>query len=644
MACNQQILGYSNVSASQACRNYYVNPTSFSLDGQLGDDPNLVLNKIIYQDNTCSVQGLSGWYSDGFVVRFYTPNNLQKSENCGKTNLFKYCCDGRLFNLENIGDFSGGLPQGISLYLTISNNINQFTGCFESVFEEGTPLDYNIVEYINGPYTNCQTCLSTNDPVCLLSAGTYEFKSCTTNDIKYFDITTNYLFYQGAVVEYSGSCYYLVSASTITPEFSFSAITYSGCGDSNCIPTPPPTPITSIYAIDCCGGKLYKLTSGQQRIVGDVYSLPPSDFCYTIISQPSVLPSNIDLLNDTNFILVDDCNSVGCQKCPDTPLTGQTANECEPITIFPLGLTCNVVNPTIENPFGGVLSLIITGGTSPYTVVWTPGGTGTTLYNQPAGTYVATVTDYWGDFVEKITCTLELPVICNFEGSITPFVPPISETYSLGRVFRADIRDRNYLIENILGLRSTLLTSKYWDSNEWWGDQGYTPQCVGYAWAHWIEDGPIKHGGTPPIIHPSLIYSEAQKLDEWIGENYEGTSVRGGAKYLKNTGKISSYLWTYDLSVLINTILTKGPVVVGTNWYMGMFYPNKNGLIKATGRLSGGHAYVINGVDLKTKLFRIKNSWGQSWGQKGFAYISFSDMQRLIRENGEVCLAIENNF
>ena len=58
----------------------------------------------------------------------------------------------------------------------------------------------------------------------------------------------------------------------------------------------------------------------------------------------------------------------------------------------------------------------------------------------------------------------------------------------------------------------------------------------------------------------------------------------------------------------------------------------------------GGHAYVINGIDTKKQLFRIKNSWGRNWGVKGSAYISFANMQRLIRENGEICLAVENIF
>jgi hypothetical protein len=214
----------------------------------------------------------------------------------------------------------------------------------------------------------------------------------------------------------------------------------------------------------------------------------------------------------------------------------------------------------------------------------------------------------------------------------------------LGRIEKKDNRDLNYLITSRIPSvqKPTSLRVRYWNDDEWWGDQKNTPQCVGYAWAHWIEDAPVTHGGVAPIISPVTIYKEAQKIDEWAGENYDGTSVRAGAKYLKNTGKISSYLWAFNLTTLINTVLNIGPVVVGTNWYYGMFFPDRSGLIRLSGRLCGGHAYVINGIDINKKQFRIKNSWGKNWGHQGRAFISFANMERLIRERGEICLAVEN--
>jgi hypothetical protein len=215
----------------------------------------------------------------------------------------------------------------------------------------------------------------------------------------------------------------------------------------------------------------------------------------------------------------------------------------------------------------------------------------------------------------------------------------------LGRIYSVDTRDLNFLISDRLPITvPRQMTSRYWQSNVWSGDQGRTPMCVGYAWAHWIEDGPITHKGPKPVIPPQLIYSEAQKIDEWPGEGYDGTSVRAGAKYLKNTGKIGSYYWAFDVNTLINTILNVGPVVVGTNWYYGMFFPNRTARISISGPVVGGHAYVINGIDTRTRMFRLKNSWGLRWGIMGHAYISFDDMSRLILERGEICLAKENNF
>lgn len=217
--------------------------------------------------------------------------------------------------------------------------------------------------------------------------------------------------------------------------------------------------------------------------------------------------------------------------------------------------------------------------------------------------------------------------------------------FGLGRVIATDIRDKNFLIKEAVKVAPSKYTSRYWPpSEEWWGDQGETSRCVGYSWAHWIQDGPVTHVGAAPIVDPTQLYINAQKIDEWPGENYDGTSVRAGVKVLQAQGYVNSYYWAYDIDTLVYALLELGPVVVGTYWYNNMFYPAQNGMIRIGGGVAGGHAYMINGVNTTKKLFRIKNSWGKDWGKYGHAYITFADMARLIAQQGEVCLATEQRI
>jgi hypothetical protein len=218
----------------------------------------------------------------------------------------------------------------------------------------------------------------------------------------------------------------------------------------------------------------------------------------------------------------------------------------------------------------------------------------------------------------------------------------------LGRIIVPDSRDSKFQIKALLPKELPGIDYKYWWPNGWWGNQGNSPYCVAFSWTHWLAAGPITQkssriGGKTPY-DTTYLYTEAQKVDEWPGENYDGTSVRAGAKILKNSGYINGYNWAWDINTTVSTLLTLGPVVVGTSWYYDMFFPNKNGVITATGEVMGGHAYLLDGVNVKKKLIRIKNSWGKDWGKNGFAYISFDDMEKLIKDQGEVCLATEINL
>lgn len=203
-----------------------------------------------------------------------------------------------------------------------------------------------------------------------------------------------------------------------------------------------------------------------------------------------------------------------------------------------------------------------------------------------------------------------------------------------GRYYIEDPRDGEYPIRR----EKTKRTSRYWYDRRWLGDQKETPHCVGFAWAHWLVNAPHAN-----FLDPDGIYTLAKYLDEWEGTDYNGTSVRAGAKVLNHLGLITEYRWTNDLDTLVNTVLTQGPVVVGTSWYESMMLPHPfTRIIEVVelGKRLGGHAWLITGVSTRHKLLRGKNSWGD-WGAKGRFWIGFSDMDKLLSEYSEVCLALE---
>jgi hypothetical protein len=210
----------------------------------------------------------------------------------------------------------------------------------------------------------------------------------------------------------------------------------------------------------------------------------------------------------------------------------------------------------------------------------------------------------------------------------------------LGRRYAPDSRDADFPIRALLAAPSAR-QYRYWSDAGWWGDQGDQPHCVGYSWVHWVEDGPVGHAGPAPVINPSQLYRDAQRVDEWEGESYDGTSVRAGAKVLQAAGRVVAYHWASTIEEIVQAVLEEGPVVMGTNWYTGMFDTDAKGLMTISGSLAGGHAWIINGVNRRSGLFRMKNSWGREWGNNGRAWISIGHVARLLREEGEACLAVE---
>jgi hypothetical protein len=228
------------------------------------------------------------------------------------------------------------------------------------------------------------------------------------------------------------------------------------------------------------------------------------------------------------------------------------------------------------------------------------------------------------------------------------FETAMQQPRALGRLVSIDPRDVEFpMMRSVDQQQLSGKTYRYYMTDAAM-NQGRKPWCVEYAWQQFLRSAPVKN---PKWKSPGDLYREAQKVDEWVGESYDGTSVRAGAKVLQREGLLSSYTWAFSSLTAAQYVLSAGPVVFGTNWYEGMNTPDAQGFIQATGPLRGGHAYMIKGVNFKKVCpdgslgaFRIINSWGRDWADRGMAWLSFIDADRLIREWGEACTATEIKF
>lgn len=75
----------------------------------------------------------------------------------------------------------------------------------------------------------------------------------------------------------------------------------------------------------------------------------------------------------------------------------------------------------------------------------------------------------------------------------------------------------------------------------------------------------------------------------------------------------------------VKEALKKGPLLTTMNAREDFLY-YKGGIYKATtSKKAGGHAVALVGFDDEKKAWLIKNSWGEDWGESGYAWISYND-------------------
>lgn len=180
-------------------------------------------------------------------------------------------------------------------------------------------------------------------------------------------------------------------------------------------------------------------------------------------------------------------------------------------------------------------------------------------------------------------------------------------------------------------------------------DQGNVGSCTGNAGIGALGSYPLYTSSVSNSTY-SLdqtgaikLYSDAEVIDGSgpYPPNDNGSCGLSIAKALKTAGLISSYQHTFTLNDALKA-LTQYPILVGINWYQGMFTPAKDGRVKITGPLVGGHEIVAREIDAVNSRVWFDNSWGLDWGVKGRFYLTFADLGTLLSRQGDVVVLIPN--
>lgn len=215
---------------------------------------------------------------------------------------------------------------------------------------------------------------------------------------------------------------------------------------------------------------------------------------------------------------------------------------------------------------------------------------------------------------------------------------------------RHDPASRRYGIAEIV--RTVEPAKKFWNPGLVL-DQGREGACVGFAWAGELAASPKRISSkvtTSQLEDYALgIYREAQRIDEWEGEAYDGTSVLAGAKVLRSRAFMDSYRWCFSIEDVRSAVIAEGPVVIGIPWLDSMYWTRPSGLVEVNGNLVGGHAILLTGYHPNIRLgkegyskrfevFRWRNSWGLEYGVRGSGYVTAEDLEYLLTHQGEACV------
>lgn len=172
-------------------------------------------------------------------------------------------------------------------------------------------------------------------------------------------------------------------------------------------------------------------------------------------------------------------------------------------------------------------------------------------------------------------------------------------------------------------------------------DQGQTGHCVGFSAAQFLNTLGSENKDDSLTDADGHAFYYACKVIDGEPKKENGSSIHTAAKMLKARGSVNAYAWAANVNEVAQWVTTKGPMHVGTDWMKDMFQPDANGVVRPTGTVAGGHAYIVVGYDPARDMFKFQNSWGPDWGANGYFYMTAADFETLLNAQGEACTEVE---
>lgn len=297
------------------------------------------------------------------------------------TYSFSGCCDGFTFSVLNT-DVPGNILTVPSYWYFSGTSVDPpfsaYAGCVVVYAESGGgSLPYFDNVFLEGSYFDCDECTSVYPCPAPTQTPTATQTPTPTKTPTKTPTQTPTPTKTPAVTRSSTPTPTPTKTSTTTPTG-----TPTNTPTSSVTPTPTPT---------LGGAPTPSVTQTQTQT-------PTRSQTPTQTPTPSVTPTNYPL--DIDF-------RIGQYE----RITG--TNECNIITLFPLGVICEST-PSLPRRAEGTITLTITGGTPPYSVCYQlSGDTGfqcpftNVLTGLNPGTYIINVSDNYFDFSVTIECVVE---------------------------------------------------------------------------------------------------------------------------------------------------------------------------------------------------------------------------------------------